>query len=1383
MLISSAQGAEWQWSAPMGKGRAFLWVPPACKELRAVVVAQNNMIELGVLEHSGLRQALATENIGEVFIAPPFDFLFQFDKDAGAQFEDLMRRLAAVSGYAELEQAPIVPMGHSACASFPWNFAAWNPGRTLAVLSIHGDAPLTKFTGCGRPNPEWGSRSIDGVPGLMVMGEYEWGDSEHGVDRLSPALEFRRRHPQAAIAMLAEPGNGHFNYSDDLIQFIARFVRKAAESRLPKALPPVGRAPELWPVAPADGWLVERWHLNQPRKFKPAPAAKYQGDPAEAFWCFDQETAWATYNYMAEQPGKLPQLLSVTAGDLTSEKGCGEPVSLPFCPDSDGVTLRLKTAFMSSVPGDAAHNQNPARWAYTPAGSALGHAVDGGPIQLHTLSGPAVKVGDSSFQLSLNRVNWCNPERGRDIWVWASHPGDANYKSMVQQASIRVPEYGDGAPQHITFPAIPNQPVNAKSVRLAAVSDAGAEVYYYVAEGPAEVVGNELKFTRIPPRAKLPLKVTVVAWQHGLPGKVRGAEPVAREFWLTADFSSRAPVEAADKVRILGTNQNGFIHPGIGLTREMLESARAQVLAGREPWSSGFKRLAANPNSSKTVSCRNQSQADPARPDLDAFDSKSVEGRLRQDSDKAWRQALMYYFTGDMAYRSNAMKILRVWSGMNPDRFRAYSEVYIHASYPVRNLIQAAELLRYTTSPDAELEWSARDTERFSTNFVIPAVRGFFDDNGWFMNQCGYAMAAAMAGDIFISNQTNYQKRVQWFTVNPTAPNKGWSFSVQDLARLVVLNSATGEKLPQPQVQLVEMGRDQAHAGDDLEIFNTIVRMMNAQGTRVDPASGAVSVAGDAVGPYEFLNDRILSAADYFSRYMLGYDTLWVPVAYDISAKGEVRGIYPRAADNYRGRIREHDFWDAYYYYTCRKGIDVARKAPYYDEAFRKRIVSSDYEWVFIPKEAAGEAARVAPWVQEPEVVNVVERSTSLSSNGTVIREGDEVFLRVIPTEAGARLALLSCDTRSRTISLRVRTTGMAALKMAGFARPWRLPNTRGEWRCASYTMERFEHFGDIVFCRVLGDSQTAVDMSQLLREPGGNMTAPRFSSRDETLRRTAYVGAPVALDLSAEEQSGLAAIAYAASGQPEGSRLDSQTGAFIWKPKAAGEFAFEQTATAGKLASARRVQIVVAADRAAAVRDITAAFDPRRDYVASSVAQYRTVRAEVQAGIQEANDAVFFPLLMRLQAAVDALEPLTPLLADGSLDFPKVVASSNLGDSIALLADGNDDTFPVYSLAKDLSYIFDFGERYKLSASAFAMEGRLNFEDRMANAIFYGSNDGKTWTQLTPEPTRAAAELTRVPVAPEMQGVSFRFLRIQKQGGGLFEPAELRIFGRRVSE
>jgi hypothetical protein len=531
LCFSHAFAAEWQWSVPMGDGRAFLWIPPNCKQVRAVVVGQDNMIEEGILEHPDFRKTLADENIGEVFIAPPFTFIFNFDKGDGEKFDDMMDRLAATSGYSELKFAPVVPLGHSACASFPWNFAAWNPDRTLAVLSVHGDAPLTKYTGCGQPNPDWGKRNIDGVPGLMVMAEYEWGDSEHGVDRLSPAFDYKNQHPKTPLAMLAEPGEGHFNYSDQLVKFLAMFVHKAADERLPTKMS-LNQPPKLKPVYPTKGWLVQRWHLNQRRTVEPAPCTQYKGDPKQAFWAFDKQMAWAIQNYMADQPGKLPQLLSVTDDDVLMTNGCGEPVVLPFQPEADGVTFHLKTSFMDFVPGSSNYNQNAARWAYLPAGSKLGHATGGGPIVLHKIVGPVVQTGFYTFQLSLNRVNSTEDRRQWDIWVWASQPGDAKYKSMVQQADIHVPIYTEGKEQHITFPAIPDQKVGVESLKLGATSSAGLKVYYYVREGPAEVDGDVLKFTPVPPRAKFPVRVTVVAWQHGLPGKVKTAEPVPREFLI-----------------------------------------------------------------------------------------------------------------------------------------------------------------------------------------------------------------------------------------------------------------------------------------------------------------------------------------------------------------------------------------------------------------------------------------------------------------------------------------------------------------------------------------------------------------------------------------------------------------------------------------------------------------------------------------------------------------------------------------------------------------------------------------------------------------------------------------------------------------------------------
>ena len=233
--------AVYQWSIPVTcvlsnetqePPQAFLWIPENCQKVRAVLVGQHNMSEENIVEHPVFRENMSELNIAVVSVTPAFNVVFDFNNGAGEQFEYMMKALADVSGYSELECAPIIPVGHSACASYPWNFAAWKPERTLAILSVHGDAPLTDLTGSGRSNPDWGNRNIDDVPGLMVEGEFEWWE-----DRVQPALDFQKKFPDAAISFFCDAGRGHFDVSDQLLVYLSLFIKKAVENRLPLHTP------------------------------------------------------------------------------------------------------------------------------------------------------------------------------------------------------------------------------------------------------------------------------------------------------------------------------------------------------------------------------------------------------------------------------------------------------------------------------------------------------------------------------------------------------------------------------------------------------------------------------------------------------------------------------------------------------------------------------------------------------------------------------------------------------------------------------------------------------------------------------------------------------------------------------------------------------------------------------------------------------------------------------------------------------------------------------------------------------------------------------------------------------------------------------------------
>jgi hypothetical protein len=128
-----------------------------------------------------------------------------------------------------------------------------------------------------------------------------------------------------------------------------------------------------------------------------------------------------------------------------------------------------------------------------------------------------------------------NKKRSADIWLAATHPGDTDYKPMVQQSEMRIPFRNTaGRPQHINFPAIEDRTQARGLIKLAATSDANVPVSYYVVAGPAELLGDELSLTAIPPRTKFPITVTVVAWQYGRTGTspLQTADSVERSFLI-----------------------------------------------------------------------------------------------------------------------------------------------------------------------------------------------------------------------------------------------------------------------------------------------------------------------------------------------------------------------------------------------------------------------------------------------------------------------------------------------------------------------------------------------------------------------------------------------------------------------------------------------------------------------------------------------------------------------------------------------------------------------------------------------------------------------------------------------------------------------------------
>lgn len=121
----------------------------------------------------------------------------------------------------------------------------------------------------------------------------------------------------------------------------------------------------------------------------------------------------------------------------------------------------------------------------------------------------------------------------------------------------------------------------------------------------------------------------------------------------------------------------GFRHPGVGLTKDILENMRTQVRAQKEPWNTYFNAMLLSAAADRNVTSSNQSGSDPSKPGSTEFNSQSFNSKFIADGLKAFTQAILYVVTGDEAYRANAMHIIRIWSQMDPAKYAYFTDAHM----------------------------------------------------------------------------------------------------------------------------------------------------------------------------------------------------------------------------------------------------------------------------------------------------------------------------------------------------------------------------------------------------------------------------------------------------------------------------------------------------------------------------------------------------------------------------------------------------------------------------------------------------------------------------------------------------------------------------------
>lgn len=522
---TALRAAVWQWSVPtFGKnGRAYLWIPPKCERVRGVIIGQQVILEKNFMEDPRIREAAAKENLALVFLVPICIGYDDFDPKAGGEdkFNRILSDLASVSGYGEIANAPFMTVGHSGGGIIADNAAYWKPDRCFGVIGIHC-APTHPPSYL--PKATW-----DGVPVVHVSGQYEsWMGPDTPAEHhwrwvRGSLLEFRAINKKSLASELVEPGIGHFGWTDALASYLALFIEKAAEARLPEKNPESGSQPRLRDIDMHKGWLTDCTLLQQPR-YPAAPYDLYTGDPTMAFWHFDEEMAKASEAYMAKDRGKKLQIVTFRQDGTPLKSSWIQ--DLKFTPLPDERTIKVSADFAKETPPELSF----------PKKQQLDHAAT--PIKFRLIGGwcgGGEQTGPDTFRIKPDRFSF-NKFGGEGIMIMAFHPGDQEYGYHEQPAGIKSPyPVKEGAEQAIDFPAIPDQRVGAKPLELKAKVASGLPVEFCVIDGPVEIHDGKLVQTTIPPRAKYPVSVTIAAMQLGKPSepKWKGAKAVFQTFRIT----------------------------------------------------------------------------------------------------------------------------------------------------------------------------------------------------------------------------------------------------------------------------------------------------------------------------------------------------------------------------------------------------------------------------------------------------------------------------------------------------------------------------------------------------------------------------------------------------------------------------------------------------------------------------------------------------------------------------------------------------------------------------------------------------------------------------------------------------------------------------------
>ena len=505
--------------------QAYLWIPEHCQKVRGALLLFRNIIDESLTVNPSIRAVCMKNDLAIVWVG---NYIFARDKDkkpTGTPQEysefigKIFNEFAALSGYNELSSTPWLPFAQSAQMPMLTYLLKGNPERCIAEIAlkdpnyhpeINQEVPVLNWKGTGS---SWDQGSAG--PSYCDV----WHSSERFQKFYAPFIPVHAKFPNWPGSYVMEGWSSHFGLTESMVQYLAEYISTVTKARLPDQ-----PGEPLKKIDVSKGWvtgLPVPFYDNGRKPFPPIPYN--QATPAQRVepWFFTESEARRAYeiasiNWDAES--QMPAIVNEN-GEVYPHCFRGLQRFSPIFGD-DGITFKLSPILMDALPSTFV----------VESGRALSK-TPGKPF-VYWMNGCVAPLGDDTWQLSLSRsANLGISDAG--AWLAVYKSGDGKVRGVEQPFELFFNPNKQGTAQQITFDPISDIKVGSTpSMTLSAKASSGLPVRYYVLQGPAVIDGDKLTFTAIPPRAKFPLKVTVVAWQWGIKDKIQTAVSVAQSFNL-----------------------------------------------------------------------------------------------------------------------------------------------------------------------------------------------------------------------------------------------------------------------------------------------------------------------------------------------------------------------------------------------------------------------------------------------------------------------------------------------------------------------------------------------------------------------------------------------------------------------------------------------------------------------------------------------------------------------------------------------------------------------------------------------------------------------------------------------------------------------------------